>query len=289
LDVNDDPGERFGAFQRGDRVYMCKEMRLRAAVADYYFWWANRLFSYYAHESGDLWDNFIGSCCARSAMAEVNQIADIIIHEWIHWAANALTGSGSHCKGTACSMYVIPKFFRERVAADLCLPEPLIVGDPAQSTTRWSHGLNIPYAGVRHFPDIPENIAHDGGWIRDPEPYWESIDPHYSCGAGSVDWKHCNMWAPGHQVRISWELVEDCADWVKLEKLTNLKLSGYHVFNKGIGCPDWLYYRSCSTDCGPYTLNTDEPLVLDHIEQDIGDGVKMAEYLVRPDSGERSG
>lgn len=80
-----------------DRVYLCaKWYKVEAALADYYLWWAHRLYSWCMDGHGTLRDYWIGAMCARAALAEIVEIAADILHELGH-----VEGSLYHCAATA--------------------------------------------------------------------------------------------------------------------------------------------------------------------------------------------
>ncbi len=117
----------FLAMTPGDTIYLCDYLKMQAALADYYFWWAHRLHSYARVEGkATLTDYLVGMYCARCALSEIVEIAALIVHEFGH-----ITGSKFHCytgdKQFDCCQWVVQSIFRNRMLAKLGLPSPHFV------------------------------------------------------------------------------------------------------------------------------------------------------------------
>ena len=97
--------------------------RLWPQLADYYMWWAWRLYAWAREGDGGYLEEFMGLCCARAAMAEIAQMATLIVHEVGH-----LKGSSYHCHSGVgffdCSQYLMEWTFLHRTLAALGLPLP---------------------------------------------------------------------------------------------------------------------------------------------------------------------
>lgn len=110
--------------------YEPEAYRINAAVADFYLWWAHRLYSY-ALDGGGGWLHLaMAWWCAQLAMAEIVSMCEMLVHEWGH-----LTGSSYHCgpgagsaEGTnspkSCCQYLSQVIFATRVSAEMGLPAP---------------------------------------------------------------------------------------------------------------------------------------------------------------------
>jgi len=125
----------FGTIRYNQSLFECS-----AAVADFYLWWAHRLYSYALDGSGTRLHLLMAWWCAQLAMAEVVTLAGLLVHELGH-----LTGSWWHC-GTQevtgwtvgadgrleaeledvplyCCQYLSDLIFSTRVRAELGLPK----------------------------------------------------------------------------------------------------------------------------------------------------------------------
>lgn len=79
------------------RVNLCARFyKGEAALADYYFWWTHRLYSYYMDGEGTQIHWLVGLLCARCALAEIVEIGAVILHESAH-----RSGSFYHCRPSA--------------------------------------------------------------------------------------------------------------------------------------------------------------------------------------------
>lgn len=84
------------AFTSGGKVRLCANaVKWRAALADYYLWWAWRLYDYalYLRDLDPFGDwklyYYMGSMCARCAMAEIVNVAGLLVHELGHKFGNS--------------------------------------------------------------------------------------------------------------------------------------------------------------------------------------------------------
>ena len=85
------------AFAYNGRVHLTESrIKLNAALADYYLYWAHRLYSYALDGSGSSYHYMLGELCAKAAMAEIAEIAALLAHEVGH-----LFGSSYHCDAPA--------------------------------------------------------------------------------------------------------------------------------------------------------------------------------------------
>jgi uncharacterized membrane protein YgcG len=132
-------------------VHMSPCNQAEAAIADYYLWWANRLYSYALHESGSALDMFTAMMCARCAVSEIVEMAAVILHEYSH-----VTGSSYHCKELwseqDCCQYMLEYHFRHQVWAELGMPQSHLVDfattdsdrddDRFETITDWTYKLH---------------------------------------------------------------------------------------------------------------------------------------------------
>lgn len=94
----------FLAWAFGGKVRLCARIyKVEAALADYYFYWAHRLYSAWMDGCGT--DDYLELAywCARAAMSEIIELASVILHELAH-----LTGSLFHCNPSVAE--TIPDF-----------------------------------------------------------------------------------------------------------------------------------------------------------------------------------
>lgn len=77
----------YGKVRLCDRFY-----EVEAALADYYFYWAHRLYAWVVEGHGTSRDLVVGYFCARAALSELVELSGIILHEAAH-----LSGSYFHC------------------------------------------------------------------------------------------------------------------------------------------------------------------------------------------------
>ena len=111
-------------------VHVCAAMKMEAALADYYLWWAQRLFSYVMDglSQRPLWDLYMAIACVRCGIAELFELGALIVHEYAH----LFGGSLWHCsnnRGTySCCQFAIEFVYRNRASALLGLPIPHMAG-----------------------------------------------------------------------------------------------------------------------------------------------------------------
>ncbi|MFT4627296.1 MAG: hypothetical protein ACI8PZ_005978 [Myxococcota bacterium] len=169
-----------GVFQRvglvnldlSSRVTFCLGPTLRAAQADFYFWWARRLL-FWARRCASPWYAFMAVLAARTALRGVVDLASTLLHEYAHGSAPNLGGSyRDHCTDRACCYDRAEEMFKERLVAELALPR----GDsnPSPFVDEW-------------------DVRNAGG-------------PRSRCGdksGFSVIAKHCNVFKQGHFLETS--------------------------------------------------------------------------------------
>lgn len=167
-------------------IVLCNKSMVNAALADYYFWWARRLYSY-GIDTGLKWFGFLGMCAARAGMSEIVEFAATILHEYGH-----MQGRWHHCGGVdmryRCCSYTMAEVFRHRVYAELALPMGQVIAE------------NVLDAYSPTFLRGPPSLR--GRFDFGSGGAWRAIytvnggDPE-GCG---INWRfaHCDLWTEGH-------------------------------------------------------------------------------------------
>ena len=177
----------------------CYEME--AALADYYFWWANRLWNYaIGLEKGDpdrYWTYWIGMLCARCGLSEIIELAATLLHEISHFAGgNGLARYWECAVGQTrldCCRFGLEYMFRNRMWASLALPPGLMVSGATSSSRMegrynnrsWSSSLQGVGAGGSG-PDCTSfNVRAQHSSILFPHPVSGTIAIPNGCASGS--------------------------------------------------------------------------------------------------------
>jgi hypothetical protein len=148
------PGDKY-AFAFLDAVWLFQPCRDIAAIADYMFWWAHRLHSM-ALETNESRYKDVGLLAAKCGLAQIVQLASLIVHEFGHLAGEL---SAYHCThDEACNQYIAQYTFQHAVRALLGVPD-------GQSGKRAFSGDSLHATHLRKPPDCngSEFVAeHDG-------------------------------------------------------------------------------------------------------------------------------
>ncbi len=204
------------------------EVQLNAALADYHFWWAHRLYDQIAagkstNTFADLW---VCMCCARAGLAEIAEISALLMHEISHWAGWRFTlaeCSGLDLGGTGkleCCHFQMGWFHGFRVTADCGLPLSMFpnLGQDQFDTT----GRVVEYAnrGSAVFPtdnlgNQRERFDFD---LHETWNYLADCDGPTDCGATtslpSGSFMACAQgepWSLDHSLTVSWDYPSECA------------------------------------------------------------------------------
>lgn len=153
LDI--DPGGWFGipyseawdvnkgsyAYQDGPTIGLCGTNLSSAALADYQFWWAKRLYEA-GKACGSEWHLIMAVLAARSALAEITFLAGELAHELTHahFASHRLcrtmpTDINRHCS-EACTPRVNQWHLQSTLAATYGLPLSYQMADRSVGKTR---------------------------------------------------------------------------------------------------------------------------------------------------------
>jgi hypothetical protein len=176
----------FNAFAYVGNIYFCNSMRLEAALADYYLYWAHRLYCYFWEESNDLSHWYIGLLCARAGLSEICELASLILHEYLH-----IVGSSYHCdqffgSKEDCCQYILENIFRNRISAELGVPFAQLYNAAKKD---WSNN--------RFY------------FIGDP---WEARAGSGENCVGSHVWgRHSSLLDRKHMVSCDWYVVDKCS------------------------------------------------------------------------------
>lgn len=203
-------------------------VHLNAALADYYFWWAHRLFDYIreGRSTNELADGYVMVCCARAALAEIAEISALLMHEISHWSAHPYTLA--ECAGVdlfsngrlECCHFMMGWFHGFRVAADCGLPLAMFpdLGEDA----RYANAQVVDYysRGSDVFPTDSSGLVKrrfdfefDDRW-----QYTATFTAVYDCGnmpsrpGGSfMKAVHTNLWDYDHPLTVSWDYPSECS------------------------------------------------------------------------------
>lgn len=194
-----DPGGGYTLAAVVTAIGLWDAVRIHAALADYYFWWAHRLHSYHHLESGSVEMWATGMAAARAALAEIAAIAGLIVHE-----AGHLAGTAAHCQDR----------FIVAVSANQCCHEEARFIWQASASAKFGLPVNHFYTSASGTHD-QNDIGHRfngkksaSTWVAGPNPVGEEG----SCGQGPAwtqDWDE-SAWVDGRGVRLDWGFPLPC-------------------------------------------------------------------------------
>ena len=132
---------------------ICPPYSGQCLLADYYLFWARRLLHLVAHQrSSNKWDLIMARLCARCAIAEITQLAALLVHEFSHVHGTWFEcGAALRVREQSCCHYMIQWVFNTLATASLALPaahsrsnEPLSInlGDLDESSNRFGIETN---------------------------------------------------------------------------------------------------------------------------------------------------
>ncbi len=186
-------------------IYLCTQYNaIHAALADYYFWWCRRLLTRAARVDDWTfgWYYVLAWCCAKAALAEIVELAALILHEYGHVTA----GGGDHCQGVQgdfyCAHYLDEWNWRHRMWGKFALPTPQVLGNErrdAYASLEQNYGSDVD-------PSLPGalgrfDFSEDGEWelglrIR--------MDADGECDRLEVTGIHCSFWREERGVRFEY-------------------------------------------------------------------------------------
>lgn len=125
------------AFPWASVIRLNHHKALNAALADYYFWWTRRLYSY-GMDSGSENTLTMARLAAKAALSEINEIAALLVHQYSHikggsWEDREPVGSCVNC----CH-YLSHQTFLSQVLAETATPFPMVWRDHVTSATEVS-------------------------------------------------------------------------------------------------------------------------------------------------------
>ncbi len=179
------------AFTPNYTIYLGDQMQCEAALADYYFWQATRLYSHAVETGGDLWYAWVAMNCARAALSELVEMAGSILHEYAHWAGNPKTLWECSVLGAKldCCHYVLEYYFRNRMWAKHGLVPSLGVNGASNST----------YPATRY--------SSSSGWSNT----LGGLDNNCTNTGMQVTGSHDNVFNVGQPLSISWKIPSSCS------------------------------------------------------------------------------
>lgn len=188
-------------------------MQLTAALADYYFWWAHRLYDW--AESGNAGSDedavrFLAKWCARAALAEIVDIAGLLVHEITHlghfvdslWECRAdQVGLLLPTRYLKCACFMNSWIFRARVTADLALPLPLL-----PDTSSGESGDD------QHMPRDRDGVPRQRFDFRADEEWNFQYNQAFAadCIGATFDVEHNDLWSESHFALGMFDYPEDC-------------------------------------------------------------------------------
>lgn len=118
---------------------LCEITWMNAALADYFFWWASRLLAWH-QDSGDPDAHRMASVCVRAAMAEISELAGLLLHELTHSTGTLWTEDveGDLCLN--CCHYMLNVVLRDRLMAEFGAPPPVAISGTSIGVTRMLRG-----------------------------------------------------------------------------------------------------------------------------------------------------
>ena len=110
---------------RRKQLHICGLWLFDAGIADYYFYWAHRLFAYSRVPGvGTPWHAFVACVSAKLALTQIVEIGGKLAHELGHF-----TGT-QHCEdGSRCCQFLVDQLFCALTRAQLGLPVALLSGN----------------------------------------------------------------------------------------------------------------------------------------------------------------
>jgi hypothetical protein len=177
-------------------------LHIVAALADYHFWWAIRLFDWVSagHSERPVQDLLVAIYCARAGLAEVMDLAGLLVHEFSHttgvpatwWECQFLTDN------LDCCHFMLAWNFEHRMLAEFGLPLPLM----ADCSTSQS----FPDEGRDRF-DYADGEAWSFTFAFDAGA-GDHID---KCDPASFTGAHADLWTLRHRLDVSWDYPSECA------------------------------------------------------------------------------
>lgn len=185
-------------------IFLCDTYAVHASLADYYFWWSRRLLTRASSGKGDsLWYTVLAWCAAKAALAEIVEIAGVILHEYGH----IKVGGGDHCLAAfdeklACGMYLDQGAFKCAVSAKLALPRPQF--DGGQAIDPYSTYF-LEFSDARRAGRALQRFDYQ---MNDGWDFTESVRPSadVECSPRVLVQEHCRFWDVDHEVRFSWQI-----------------------------------------------------------------------------------
>ena len=186
-------------------------VQVSAALADYHFSWAIRLFDFAraGHSENPIADLWMSICCARAALAEIVDIAGLLVHELAH-TTNPFD-SQQECRADSgkqeCCRFNLRWYFCHRIAAEFALPLaalPNMADDDERIDFLRPH--ETTFDGQRHRFDF------------DADEYWQftyhsGTDANTdSCIPAELEGTHHGLWQVDHALGIAWNYPDGCAD-----------------------------------------------------------------------------
>lgn len=194
------------------RAYLCPGYSAECQIADYYFWWAQRLLhlAYSGQSSRPVGEDLLlAVLSARCGLAEIVNLSALLVHEWSH-----ITGSWTECASQACCHYMLEWFFQQLVTAEYGLPVSHL---PFVSTIDYGDGTSphlpqVSGVGAGRF-DVSgawqfELSTACGGDVNNmtPSPLGVSSGTAYCLGT------HVSLLGSRHGLSISYGFPTDCSN-----------------------------------------------------------------------------
>lgn len=214
---------------------------VNAALADYHFWWAHRLYDWV--ESGNAGAGadgvrFLAVCCARAALAEIVDIAGNLVHEIAHlgrflaseWECrydpystplNVVVGALDLLTGLPidwltpdatvplkCATMHTSWIFRSVLKADLALPVSLLEDVATFTQVAYEFDQNST-TNTRTTGGLGSaidrfNFDRGVGWA------WRYESWQGDCYGANLEVHHYDLWTEGHHARINWTFPTAC-------------------------------------------------------------------------------
>ena len=197
----------YNAITSGIRI--CNRARPPSIAADHYFHAARVLLKWGRDFGHSEWHVFMAVLCARAGLAEIVDLAGLLMHE-IHHQDNLCHCGPIRGNGNLCCHEALRRHFVTYLTAELGLPEVSMTTD----TTGWQEeGPGNSPGGI---------VVSDFRWAKDDWHYnsWSGSSDDYFWCAGTEDENctdasfradHCGLLRQRHHVGTTWTIPDKCA------------------------------------------------------------------------------
>jgi hypothetical protein len=182
--------------------------QVTAGLADYYFWWAIRLYDYVVggHTTSDddrVRFTIMSLLCAKAALSEIADLAHNILHEFSH--TTGIPATWYECSGffqkLECCHFYLQWIWLHVVYGMNSLPLSLLAGG-AETLTK-PETANFFKRNPFDF-DIGETWRFSHKFVSDKQAQ--------ECSDARLSVTHNGLWVGSDSIEVDWEYPRACAD-----------------------------------------------------------------------------